>query len=88
MTIAEFAIDRRTRIVAAAEEAGLLTGAKDNIGARVPKPLLNAAKAKSGLSGTTEVVEYALARLALEDDFGAKLVARKGRIPADLDLEH
>jgi hypothetical protein len=32
-------------------------------------------------------VEYALAKVALEDDFGAKLVARKGSIPPDLKLD-
>ena len=34
----------------------------------------------------TDLVEYALAKVALEDDFGAKLVARKGSIRRDLDL--
>ena len=79
--------DRRAKVVAAAEEAGLFAGSKDSIGARVPKPLLDAAKEKSGLSKTTDVVEYALAKLALEDDFGPKLLARKGRVSRDLDLE-
>ena len=77
---------RRESVFAAATEAGLLTGVRGAIGARVPKPLIDAAKARTGLTSTTEVVEYALAKLALEDDFGAKLVARKGRIPKDLDL--
>jgi len=35
----------------------------------------------------TELLEYALARVALEDDFGLKLIARQGRVPRDLDLE-
>jgi hypothetical protein len=74
-------------VVAAAAEAGLLSGGRSAVGARLPQPLIEAAKARTGLTSTTEVVEYALAKVALEDDFGAKLVARKGRIPADLALD-
>ena len=33
-----------------------------------------------------ELLELALSQLALEDDFGARLVGRKGSIPADIDL--
>ena len=78
---------RRESVVAAATEAGLLRGVRGSIGARVPRSLLDAAKAKTGLTSTTEVVEYALAKLALEDDFGAKLLALEGTVPKDLDLE-
>jgi hypothetical protein len=78
---------RRERVVAAAAEAGLLAGGRSPLGARLPQPLIEAAKARTGLTSTTEVVEYALAKVALEDDFGAKLVARKGRVPADLKLD-
>jgi hypothetical protein len=78
---------RRERVVAAATEAGLLAGGRSPLGARLPQPLIEAAKARTGITSTTEVVEYALAKVALEDDFGAKLVARKGRVPADLKLD-
>ena len=78
---------RRERVAAAASEAGLLGGTRGSIGARVPQPLIDAAKARTGLTSTTEMIEYALAKVALEDDFGAKLVARKGQVAKDLDLE-
>lgn len=78
---------RHEKVVAAAREAGLLQGVRGSIGVRIPQPLIDAARAKTGLTSTTDIVEYALAKVALEDDFGAKLVARKGRIPKDLDLE-
>jgi hypothetical protein len=45
------------------------------------------AKQRTGISSTTELVEYALAKVALEDDFGAKLVARRGTIPPDIKLD-
>ena len=73
--------------MASAEEAGLLEGVRSAIGARVPQPLMEAAREKTGLTSTTDIVEYALAKLALEDDFGAKLVGRKGQVSKDLDLE-
>ncbi|WP_293346366.1 hypothetical protein [Phenylobacterium sp.] len=78
---------RQARVVAAASEAGFLAGGRSAIGARVPRHLIDAAKARTGLTSTTEILEYALAKVALEDDFGAALVARKGRAPRDLDLE-
>lgn len=79
--------NRREKVVAAARDVGLLEGVRSSIGARIPQLLIEAARARSGLTSTTDVVEYALAKLALEDDFGAKLVARKGRVARDLDLE-
>jgi hypothetical protein len=45
------------------------------------------AKTRSGIKSDTDLPEYALARLALEDDFGHKLIERKGRVPPDIDLE-
>jgi hypothetical protein len=51
------------------------------------KQLVKATKARSGIRSDTDRIEYALARVALEDDFGQKLIARKGRVPRDIDLE-
>jgi len=79
--------ERRATVIAAAEDAGLLGGTRSAIGVRVPRQLLEAARTKTGIEKTTDIVEYALAKLALEDDFGEKLLARKGSIPKDLDLE-
>jgi hypothetical protein len=82
----EFIARRRASVVAAAKEAGLLGGDNSHVGARLPGRLVDEAKARTGIASTTDLVEYALAKVALEDDFGAKLVARKGSIPRDLDL--
>jgi len=84
--VTEFIARRRASVVAAAKEAGLLCGENSHVGARVPHHLVEEAKARTGIASTTDLVEYALAKLALEDDFGAKLVARKGSIASDLDL--
>jgi hypothetical protein len=79
--------DRRASVLAVAEKAGWLAGERGAIGARTPKRLLEAAKLKSGLERTTDVVEYALAKVAIEDDFGPRLLTRKGRVPRDIDLD-
>ncbi len=49
--------------------------------------LIQTAKEQSGLTSDTELLEYALAKVALEDNFGPKILARKGRVSKDLDLE-
>jgi hypothetical protein len=82
----EFITRRRVSVVAAAKEAGLLQGQNSHVGARVPHQLLEEAKARTGIASTTDLLEYALAKVALEDDFGPKLLARKGSIASDLDL--
>ena len=83
----DLALLRREAVSTAAHSAGLLEGRTSRIQGRITHSLLAAAKARSGITSDTELLEYALARVAIEDDFGAKLVARKGRVPADLDLE-
>jgi hypothetical protein len=71
-----------------ARAAGLLGDAKDaRVAGRVSSGLVAAAKKRAGLSSDTDVIEIALARLALEDDFGARLVRNKGTVPRELDIE-
>ena len=78
---------RRRTIIDTARQLGLLEGENSRIGGRIRRDLEPAAKAKSGIASDTELLEYALARVALEDDFGTKLVQRKGRVTKDVDLE-
>ena len=78
---------RRAVVLATVKDAGLLNGARGRIAARIRKQLVEAAKARSGIKSDTDLLEYALARVALEDDFGQKLIAREGRAPRDIDLE-
>jgi hypothetical protein len=71
-----------------ARVAGLMGGAKDTrIAGRVSRRLITAAKKHAGMSSDTDLIEIALAMLALEDDFGAKLLRREGSVPRDIDLE-
>jgi hypothetical protein len=78
---------RRTAVIETARNAGLFAGANGRIAGRVRQQLINAAKARSGINSDTELLEYALARVALEDDFPAQLIALEGRVPRDIDLE-
>lgn len=71
-----------------ARAAGLLGGARSaRVAGRVPVELVAAAKESAGLSSDTDLIEVALARLAMEDDFGAKLVRDKGTLPREIDVE-
>ena len=71
-----------------ARSAGLLGGARNaRVAGRVPAELVAAAKRSAGLSSDTDLIEVALARLALEDDFGARLVLNKGALTRDVDIE-
>lgn len=79
---------RNRATLESARAAGLLGGARRaRVAGRVPVELVAAAKRSAGLSSDTDLIEVALARLALEDDFGAKLVRDKGSLPRDLDVE-
>jgi hypothetical protein len=78
---------RRRTVIDTARQLGLLEGENSRIGGRIRRDLVAAAKAKSGIASDTELLEYALAKVALEDDFGAKLVQRKGHVANDVDLE-
>jgi hypothetical protein len=80
-TTGEIMSERRTVVLQAAEERRLL-GAKDRmVGGRLPDALVEQAKRVSGIAETTELLTYALARIAVEDDFGERLTSRKGRVP-------
>jgi hypothetical protein len=82
------AANRNRQILEQARAAGLLGAAKGmRISGRVTARLLAAAKERARVTSDTELIEIALARLALEDDFGANLVRRKGSLPESVDLE-
>jgi len=78
---------RNKLVLDEARAKGLLGAAKSaRLSGRLPASLIEAAKARARVKSDTELLEIALSRLALEDDFGARLVRRKGSIPADIDI--
>jgi len=74
-------------VVYQAAAAGYLQGQKsERVGGRVPKRLISAAMKKSGIQSQTELLEYALSKVALEDDYGKRLLSLKGSIPDDVEF--
>lgn len=86
-TDADIALARNRLVLEQARAVGLLGSAKNaRLSGRVSSELIEAARKRAHVTSDTELLELALSRLALEDDFGARLVARKGSIAPDLDL--
>ncbi len=84
---ATVALQRNKLVLDQARAVGLLGAAKNTrLSGRVPSELIEAAKKRAHVTSDTELLELALSRLALEDDFGIRLVGRKGKIPADIEL--
>ncbi|MGD0369064.1 MAG: hypothetical protein ABSA94_16535 [Acidobacteriaceae bacterium] len=72
---------------AMAAEQGLLQGKTEVVRGRMPGTLVSAAKKNTGIRSQTELLKLGLAMLALEDNYADWLISRRGRLPADLDLE-
>jgi len=85
---AEAVTKRQNKLVLdQAKASELISAVKDvRLSVRVSSKLVAAAKKRVRVSSDTELLELALSRLALEDDFGAQLVRRKGVLPQNLDL--
>jgi hypothetical protein len=81
-------VERRiAAVMATADAEGLTAGGKaKRISGRVQPKLHAAAAQRSGLQGN-ELLEYALAKVALEDDFAARLFELEGKVSRDIDLE-
>jgi hypothetical protein len=78
---------RNQATLESARAAGLLGAKNARVAGRVSAELVAAAKKSAGLSSDTDLIEMALAKLALEDDFGAKLVRNKGSVARQFDVE-
>jgi hypothetical protein len=75
-------------VLVIAEERGLLRGARTKVvRGRMPEALVNKAKARTGIKSDTDLLEVALANLAVSDDYPEWLLSRKGTVRQDLDLE-
>jgi hypothetical protein len=53
---------------------------------RIRKRLVETVNA-SGIKSDTELLEYALPRVALDDDFAQRLIGLEGSVAQDIDLE-
>jgi hypothetical protein len=67
--------------------AGLTQGVKTKrISGRAHEKLFEAAAERTGLKDS-DLIEYALARVALEDNFAETLERLRGTVDRDIDLE-
>jgi hypothetical protein len=74
--------------LAIAQQTGLLRGAKTEVvRGRMPKALVRKAKAVSGARSDTELIELALANLALADQYSDWLLSQRGTVAREIDLE-
>ena len=74
--------------LAIAEEQGLLTGGRTlTVRGRMPRLLVEQAKKKTGIQSDSKLIEAALANIAVADDYGEWLLAQRGTVSRDLDLE-
>ncbi|HJP68613.1 MAG TPA: hypothetical protein VJ846_06900 [Sphingomicrobium sp.] len=78
--------ERVAAVISAAELSGLLKEKTSRIGGRVSPRLVSKAKALTGIKADTELIEFALANVALEDKFAETFRAVRGSVDPDLDL--
>lgn len=73
-------------VMAAAERSGLLHEKSGRIGGRVSPELVRKAKAQTGIEADTDLIEFALANVALDDKFAESFKAIRGTVDPDLVL--
>jgi hypothetical protein len=73
-------------ILAKAKSSGLLDDKSSRISGRVSSALVAQAKRRTGIAEDTQLIEFALASLALEDNFPAAFDAVKGTVDPDIKL--
>src|SRR5262245_46874892 len=73
-------------VMDAAERAGLLKDKSSRIAGRVSRALIEQAKRRTGIESDTDLIEFALANVALEDDFAEAFKAARGKVDPDLKL--
>ena len=73
-------------VMRAAEKSGLLNEKGGRIGGRVSPALVRQAKRQTGIETDTDLIEFALATVALEDNFADVFKEFRGKIDPKLKL--
>jgi hypothetical protein len=73
-------------VMLAAEQSGLLRRKSGRIGGRVSPALVKQAKRQTGIETDTDLIEFALATVALEDDFAETFKEARGKVDPELKL--
>ena len=71
-----------------AEREGLLRGKRTKVlRGRMPEALVSEAKKRTGIESDTDLIEVALANIAVADDYAEWLLSRRGSIDSGVPLE-
>jgi len=71
-----------------AEREGLLHGGRTQIvRGRMPEALVSQAKKRTGIKSDTDLIEVALANIAVGDDYVEWLLSQRGTLDPEVDLE-
>lgn len=71
-----------------AEQQGLLRGGRTlTIRGRMPSLLVQQAKKKTGIQSDSKLIEAALASIVVADHYAEWLLAQRGTVSTDVDLE-
>jgi hypothetical protein len=73
-------------VMQAAEQSGLLGEKSGRIGGRVSAALVTQAKRQTGIETDTDLIEFALATVALEDNFAEAFKQSRGKVAPELKL--
>jgi hypothetical protein len=73
-------------VMRAAERSGLLSEKSGRIGGRVSPALVRQAKRQTGIEADTDLIEFALATVALEDNFAETFKESRGTVDPELKL--
>ena len=75
-------------VMVIAEQEGLLRGERTLIvRGRMPEALVARAKKRTGINSDTDLIELALANIALEDDYAEWLLSRRRAVSREADLD-
>jgi hypothetical protein len=75
-------------ILVIAEQEGLLRGERTQVvRGRMPEALVTRAKKRTGINSDTDLIEVALANIAVEDDYADWLLSRRGAVSRESELE-
>lgn len=73
-------------VMQAAEQSGLLDEKTGRIGGRVSPALVEQAKRQTGIETDTDLIEFALASVALDDNFAEAFKGARGKIEPTVKL--
>jgi hypothetical protein len=77
---------RLEAVMHAAEQSGLLSEKSGRIGGRLSPALIRQGKRRTSIEADSDLIEFALATVALEDNFVATFKKSRGKVDPELKL--